>query len=147
MLPAIPINAAVFTGKLNDPGRIFKIKYIRQFDSCVQASAWGFGNAGVCLLQAGRPICIFFLLGHDQWRAKWEKVARYSFIARDPELVFTSKGHAAKILRFVKGQHKPEKISFSGSPLSVVRELMKDYRAEWMCAQACRVFMAAWWDI
>ncbi len=58
-----------------------------------------------------------------------EKVARYSFIARDPELVFTSKAHEARILRFVKGQHKPEKISFSGSPLSVVRELMKDYRA------------------
>jgi anthranilate synthase component 1 len=58
-----------------------------------------------------------------------EKIARFSFIARDPELVFTSKGHEARILRFVKGRHKPEKISFSGSPLSVVRELMKDYRA------------------
>ena len=58
-----------------------------------------------------------------------EKVARYSFIARDPELVFTSKAHEARILRFVKGQHKPEKISFTGSPLSVVRELMKDYKA------------------
>src|SRR5580704_6301879 len=58
-----------------------------------------------------------------------EKIARYSFIARDPELVFTSKAHEAWILRFVKGRHKPEKISFSGSPLSVVRELMKNYRA------------------
>lgn len=58
-----------------------------------------------------------------------EKVARYSFIARDPELVFTSKAHEARILRFIKGQHKPEKISFNGSPLSVVRELMKDYKA------------------
>src|ERR1700689_5465550 len=28
-----------------------------------------------------------------------EKVARYSFISRDPELVFTSKGHEARILR------------------------------------------------
>jgi anthranilate synthase component I len=58
-----------------------------------------------------------------------EKIASYSFIARDPELVFTSNAHEARILRFVKGKHKPEKISFSGSPLSVVRELMKDYRA------------------
>jgi len=58
-----------------------------------------------------------------------EKVARYSFIARDPELVFTSKAHEARILRFVKGRHKPEDISFTGSPLSVVRELMKDYHA------------------
>ncbi|MDE1920460.1 MAG: anthranilate synthase component I [Candidatus Omnitrophica bacterium] len=58
-----------------------------------------------------------------------EKVARYSFIARDPELVFTSKGHEARVLRFVGGRHQPEKISFEGSPLSVVRRLMKDYRA------------------
>jgi len=57
-----------------------------------------------------------------------EKIARYSFIARDPELVFTSKAHEAHLLRFVKGQHVQEKISFSGSPLSVVRELMKDYQ-------------------
>ncbi len=58
-----------------------------------------------------------------------EKVARYSFIARDPELVFTTKGHEARILRFVKGKQKAEKISFKGSPLSVVRELMKDFQA------------------
>jgi anthranilate synthase component 1 len=58
-----------------------------------------------------------------------EKIARYSFIARDPELVFTSKGHEAHILRLVNGKHKAEKVSFNGSPLSVVRELMKDYRA------------------
>jgi len=58
-----------------------------------------------------------------------EKVARYSFIARDPELVFTSKGHDARILRFANGKQGSEKISFSGSPLSVVRELMKDYKA------------------
>ena len=58
-----------------------------------------------------------------------EKIARYSFISRDPELVFTSKANEAQILRFVKGQHKPEKISFSGSPLNVVRDLMKDYKA------------------
>src|SRR5580704_17597121 len=58
-----------------------------------------------------------------------EKVARYSFISRDPELVFTCKGQGARILRFNKGQHKSEKISFTGSPLSIVRELMKGYQA------------------
>jgi len=58
-----------------------------------------------------------------------EKVARYSFIARDPELIFTSKAHEAQIIRFINGKHKAEKISFSGSPLSVVRDLMKDYKA------------------
>ncbi|MDE2223011.1 MAG: anthranilate synthase component I [Candidatus Omnitrophica bacterium] len=58
-----------------------------------------------------------------------EKIARYSFIARDPELVFTSKGREAGILRFIKGKHRPEKVSFTGSPLSIVRQLMKDYKA------------------
>ena len=58
-----------------------------------------------------------------------EKIARYSFIARDPELVFTSHAREARILRFVKGKQNTEKISFSGSPLSIVRELMKDYKA------------------
>jgi anthranilate synthase component I len=58
-----------------------------------------------------------------------EKIARYSFIARDPELIFACKGQEAVILRLVKGKHKAEKISFNGSPLSVVRQLMKDYRA------------------
>jgi anthranilate synthase component 1 len=57
-----------------------------------------------------------------------EKIARYSFIARDPELIFTSKGHEAQILRLVGLKHKAERISFNGSPLSVVRQLMKDYR-------------------
>ncbi len=58
-----------------------------------------------------------------------EKIARYSFIARDPELIFTSKGHEAKILRLVGSKHKAEEVFFKSSPLSVVRQLMKDYRA------------------
>ena len=57
-----------------------------------------------------------------------ENIARYSFIARDPELVFSSKGYEARILRFA-GKPKLEKISFSGSPLSLVRALMKDFHA------------------
>ena len=32
-----------------------------------------------------------------------EKIARYSFIARDPELIFTAKGRQASILRLVGG--------------------------------------------
>ena len=58
-----------------------------------------------------------------------EKIARYSFIARDPELILTSKGQQAKITRLVKGKLKEEKVSFKDSPLSIVRALMKDYRA------------------
>ena len=58
-----------------------------------------------------------------------EKIASYSFLARDPELVFTCQDKKVKVLRLVNGQHRSEEISFSGSPLSVVRELMKDYKA------------------
>jgi anthranilate synthase component 1 len=58
-----------------------------------------------------------------------EKLARYSFIARDPELVFTSKAGDARILRFVNGRQTSQKAAFSSSPLDVVRDLMKDYRA------------------
>ncbi len=58
-----------------------------------------------------------------------EKIARYSFIARDPELVFTCQNQEAQILRFAKGKKSSEKVLFSGSPLSVVRSLMKDYQA------------------
>jgi len=58
-----------------------------------------------------------------------EKVARYSFISRDPELVVTCQNKEIKILRIIKGKQSSEKISFTGSPLSVVRELMKDYKA------------------
>ncbi len=58
-----------------------------------------------------------------------EKVASYSLISRDPELVFTSKGQEAGILRFAKGGPKLQKVAFQGSPLSVVRDLMKGYHA------------------
>jgi anthranilate synthase component 1 len=58
-----------------------------------------------------------------------EKVASYSFISRDPELIFTSKDQKAQIQRFIQGRQTTEKIFFSGSPLSVVRQFMKDYQA------------------
>jgi len=58
-----------------------------------------------------------------------EKFARFSFIARDPQLVVRSKGRQVRILRLVKGKRTQEKRAFKGSPLSIVRELMKDYKA------------------
>jgi len=58
-----------------------------------------------------------------------EKIARYSFIARNPELVFSCQDNEGQILRFSKGRHTTEKVLFDGSPLAVVRDLMKDYKA------------------
>lgn len=58
-----------------------------------------------------------------------EKFARFSFIAREPQLVVRSKGAQASVLRRSKGKMVKETLSFQGSPLSIVRELMKDYQA------------------
>jgi anthranilate synthase component 1 len=81
------------------------------------------------------PVSAYFKIAH---KAKYsfllesvegeEKVARYSFLARDPELVIQSKGNRAKILRKNKDRFQPE---FSGkveTPLSVIRDVMSRYQ-------------------
>lgn len=57
-----------------------------------------------------------------------EKVARYSFIARAPQLVVRSKGKDARIIRLSKGKVSEETRIIKDSPLSLVRELMADYK-------------------
>ena len=57
-----------------------------------------------------------------------EKVARYSFIARSPELVVRSKGSAAEIIRLSKGKVTKESRVVKDSPLSLIRELMAQYK-------------------
>ena len=55
-------------------------------------------------------------------------MARYSFIARSPELVVRSKGAAAEIIRLSKGKATKESRVVKGSPLSLIRELMAQYK-------------------
>ncbi len=57
-----------------------------------------------------------------------EKLARYSFLARNPELVFQTKGHLAEIVRFKNNRAAVEKRSFDRSPLELVRELISHYK-------------------
>ncbi len=57
-----------------------------------------------------------------------EKLARYSFLARDPELVVRVKGRHAQIIRFVKGKPVAEKVDFKKSPLEIVRALVRNYK-------------------
>src|SRR5438045_1676253 len=45
-----------------------------------------------------------------------EKFARFSFIARDPEVIVQSKGNKATITRKLKGKMVKEQKSFVGSP-------------------------------
>ena len=58
-----------------------------------------------------------------------EKFARFSFIARDPSLIIRTKGKQAEIIRTAKTKIKSEKRALKSSPLEIVRELMKDYKA------------------
>ncbi len=58
-----------------------------------------------------------------------DKFARYSFIARDPQLIVRSRGRNAAIIRFENGKKTVEDKVFDDSPLSILRELMKDIKA------------------
>lgn len=57
-----------------------------------------------------------------------EKIARYSFLAKDPELVFRVHKNAAEILRFSSKRVLTEKRSFTRSPMEIVRELISEYK-------------------
>ena len=57
-----------------------------------------------------------------------EKVARYSFISRSPELVVKTKNNTAQISRLVKGKAVKESLTVKDSPLSIIRELMAKYK-------------------
>ena len=57
-----------------------------------------------------------------------EKVARYSFLARDPELVFQSKDRTAEIIQFKNGEPSKQSFKVVETPLSFVREIMSQYK-------------------
>ncbi len=58
-----------------------------------------------------------------------EKFARFSFIARDPEVILQSKGNKATITRRLNGKILKDQKTFEGSPLKMVRDLMDKYKA------------------
>ncbi len=57
-----------------------------------------------------------------------EKVARYSFLARDPELIFKSKNKTAEVIRFKNEQETRETKEITDTPLKFIREIMAQYR-------------------
>ncbi len=57
-----------------------------------------------------------------------EQMARYSFLARDPELVFQTKGYQSEIFRFKKNKVVVEKKTFDRNPLELVRKLISHYK-------------------
>ncbi len=58
-----------------------------------------------------------------------EKFARFSFIARDPETIVRTKDKQAQIIHLSKGKSATTSRTIQGSPLGLIRELMKDYQA------------------
>ncbi|MFA5060250.1 MAG: anthranilate synthase component I [Candidatus Omnitrophota bacterium] len=57
-----------------------------------------------------------------------EKIARYSFLAKDPELVFQSKGRTAEIIQFKNGRIQKNSLKVLDTPLSFIREIMARYK-------------------
>ncbi len=58
-----------------------------------------------------------------------EKIARFSFLASDPELILETKQTTAKVSRFHQGKLTDElKLEVRDSPLSFVREIMQEYK-------------------
>ncbi len=57
-----------------------------------------------------------------------EKVARFSFLAKDPELTFESKGNSVKITRYVRGKAQSEHYSVQETPMTFIREILQQYK-------------------
>ncbi len=56
-----------------------------------------------------------------------EKVARFSFLAKDPELVLQSKGRVVQISRYAKGKVSTQMEDVKDTPLSFIREILRPY--------------------
>lgn len=56
-----------------------------------------------------------------------EKVARFSFLARDPELILRTKGKKAEIICLNKGKKSKEVKEIVGTPLDLIRDILKKY--------------------
>ena len=81
------------------------------------------------------PVSAFYKVAH---RARYsfllesvegeEKIARYSFFAKDPELVIRSKDKTMEVIRLEKGKKRKETLTLDDTPLKPIREIVKKYR-------------------
>lgn len=81
------------------------------------------------------PVSAYYKIAHESEYAFLlesvegeEKVARFSFLARNPELVLENKDHHIAITEFSRGKSKTREIQVDGSPLNVIRDIMKAYK-------------------
>ena len=57
-----------------------------------------------------------------------EKLARYSFLAQDPDLILKTKNRQAEIVFLKNGKKRTEKRIIKDTPLSIVREILAKYK-------------------
>ena len=57
-----------------------------------------------------------------------EKIARYSFLAKDPELIFQSKKRNIEITHFRDGHAQKNTLKIIDTPFSFLREIMSQYK-------------------
>jgi len=57
-----------------------------------------------------------------------EKIARFSFLAKDPELVFETKNNSVKISHLKRGKLVQESHKIKDTPLSFIRQILKKYK-------------------
>jgi len=57
-----------------------------------------------------------------------EKVARFSFLAKDPQMVIRSQAQTIEITHFDGKKKRKEQHAFKDSPLSVVRKIMSEFK-------------------
>jgi anthranilate synthase component 1 len=57
-----------------------------------------------------------------------ERLARYSFISRDPKMIIRSKNDHAECLIFQKGRLDVQPVNFRRSPLEIIRGLLNRYK-------------------
>jgi len=57
-----------------------------------------------------------------------EKVARYSFLAKDPEMVIRSKGSNLEVFHLDNGKQKKKTVAVTDNPLSYIRKLIAQYK-------------------
>jgi anthranilate synthase component 1 len=80
------------------------------------------------------PVSAFLKIGEGRYGCLLESVegqenvGRYSFLAADPVLVFQSKGHEARWVRFAAGGQQIRKVHCAGSPLEELRRAAADFR-------------------
>ncbi|MFH1360136.1 MAG: anthranilate synthase component I [Candidatus Omnitrophota bacterium] len=57
-----------------------------------------------------------------------EKVARFSFLAKDPEMIFKSKGRSVELIQVKKNRVTKNQFKTMDTPLSFLREIMSRYQ-------------------